>query len=269
MSIHAPELAEIYSAACPTDDLDSRAGTVWLMSIALLAFALARKPDGVDILGMSFPITHAYVLGGVLCFSTVYSSVQLWIAWYLDHKAFLLKYGHEWAELRRIFAAKEADRRSVFERVSSESDHNRKIFEQREDRVRLLQEELKPFRDEADAAYRRLRAVPVGSSEHRKAADDAEAAEENYIKEKDDRDRILARWDEDHHWPQSGDVAVQALNKALKSQNTDFRDLSGSIGHLSNIARVVRSRRWLELIGPSIAAVAACAAFGGWALARY
>ena len=87
MATDRPELGDVYEAAGPTGEIDSRAAAVIVTSFALLAFALAKSSPEIDILGMKFTLDDARYIGVALLVSVLYSSAQLGVAWRVQHEA--------------------------------------------------------------------------------------------------------------------------------------------------------------------------------------
>ena len=74
--------ATAYESIRPTGEIDSRAKSVLVSSLVLIALCLAtEKPDSINVLGFTFKARDWLVLAIPLTLVVVYSMVQLYLAW--------------------------------------------------------------------------------------------------------------------------------------------------------------------------------------------
>jgi len=261
MSNEQPTLSEIYQAAGPSGEVDSRAGTVFITSIALLAFALARKPpEDIELFGIRFLITDALFFGLALWLVTMYSAVQLWIAWYTATNIFELKYGVAWQDSWHSFIKEAMRQREVLERVESGRKKNASLQAIRGERESTLGGELDVLREKADVASAALKAARLGGDSKTIAekADEAEEADRAWREKREDNAKEMEAWDQEH--PQA-ETMPDILYGALEKQRVNLHDASRFEGDMKRAKFLLTCRRGLELIVPMLAVLVATAAF--------
>ena len=75
-----------YDAVRPTGEVDSRAKSVLVTSVILIALSLSdQRPDSISLLGMSFQAHGWIVLGVPLAVIDFYYIAQLLLAWSVNH----------------------------------------------------------------------------------------------------------------------------------------------------------------------------------------
>ncbi|MEA2735877.1 MAG: hypothetical protein QOE14_2328 [Humisphaera sp.] len=255
---------ELYESVLPTDNIDSRATTCLLASITLLAFSLSlKKPDGIELLGMTFRVDDAHWIGIVLLVTLIYASAQLWIVWWLARRVFAHKYGKSWSAMSGIFVAHEEARRAIFQQASDEVDQRVKDFKTRQGVERGLEESIRPARDRRNAAYEAYGKLNNASTNER---DDAEAEIDAANEAEDElcvrRDKVLRDWDEQH--PSGGGVSDATLIGEIKSGERDWQTMKRLFDRFDSVYFWFRVRRWLELLVPLICSLVATIFFVQW-----
>jgi hypothetical protein len=259
------DLAKIFEASRPNGEIDSRAATTLLVSIVLAVFSLQKSnTPNIEIMGMSFTITHAWVIGSGLFFILVYSALQLWIAWLASLRVFELKFAAELGLLVRVLNEREDGRFKVF--VDDEKEEKRK-FKEFEDRKALelqLDQKLDPLRKRLD-----LLAALSGKThggDAAQAAADYEATNGRYEETKKDNERALAEWDQKHDWHFRGAASFELLVERSEAEKKDRMDTESAIDQFDSVFRLVNRRRKLELIVPLVLGGVATFCFYKWCL---
>jgi hypothetical protein len=262
------DLTKIFEASRPNGEIDSRAATTLLVSLVLIVFSLQKSNiPTVEILGMSFTIPHAWVIGSGLFCILLYSALQLWIAWLASLRLFRVKFAAELGLLVRILNEREDGRFKVFVDEEKEDKRRAKDFEDRKTLELQLDQRLDPIRKRLNSLAELTKKAHGPNADQ--AAADYEAANAKYEETKKENQGDLADWDRQHSWHSRGAASFESLAEELEAEKRDRKETESAIEQFGSVFRLVNRRRMLELIVPLVLGAVCTFCFYRWCLATW